>query len=333
MGQSTNDPKAGGSRSPSLTVNHRRDDSVPSVATGPQLKTMMNGSSYSTPPPTATTTTASVSESAPSPPVVLLPPAAKGALGNSIFKCGQCCVVPQDAGTRTWLIAFLVVFPTVVFCVSIVPADEYWSIAVACALAVFALVNLLFATTCDPGIIPRSDAPPTHLLSADHADRLCRTCYIVRPERSAHCPFCDYCVEEYDHHCGVLGCCVAKRTFRFFAMFFFATTPLALLIFIRTVIVASVTDFNQLNLTDGGRWKFAAIVGCIIFSVLSGFMVFGQAVFYFQLACTGMTQKDLFGSKKRNASEGCDCRSPCRFFGRLCGPLGYSRVTSPQIAV
>lgn len=49
--------------------------------------------------------------------------------------------------------------------------------------------------------------------------RYCHTCHVVRPVRASHCPECDYCVHEFDHHCGVLGICVGERTWRYFTWF------------------------------------------------------------------------------------------------------------------
>ncbi|WIA14229.1 hypothetical protein OEZ85_002767 [Tetradesmus obliquus] len=44
----------------------------------------------------------------------------------------------------------------------------------------------------------------------------CWTCGVERNLRSKHCPFCNRCVERFDHHCPVIGNCVGARNHRTF---------------------------------------------------------------------------------------------------------------------
>ena len=47
----------------------------------------------------------------------------------------------------------------------------------------------------------------------------CVTCDVWRPPRTSHCRLCGYCMERFDHHCPVLGTCIAARNMRWFAGF------------------------------------------------------------------------------------------------------------------
>ncbi|EKX31562.1 hypothetical protein GUITHDRAFT_45920, partial [Guillardia theta CCMP2712] len=46
--------------------------------------------------------------------------------------------------------------------------------------------------------------------------RLCKTCKLVRPERSHHCSVCGHCVLRMDHHCPFTNCCVGLRNHGYF---------------------------------------------------------------------------------------------------------------------
>jgi hypothetical protein len=80
-----------------------------------------------------------------------------------------------------------------------------------------------------------SGAPPAlhsvRIVNVNGVDvklKYCETCEIYRVPRSSHCRQCDNCVENEDHHCVWLNNCVGRRNYRYFFLFLFFTTMLAI---------------------------------------------------------------------------------------------------------
>jgi hypothetical protein len=251
-----------------------------------------------------------------------------------------CFVCTQDA-SHSIVVAVLVLIPTGVFTTTVVPLVEWYSIVIPWVLAALALLILVCAVGIDPGIIPPASVTgraydPSEIVTILYDGqqvqvRVCATCLVPKPPRSSHCGFCDYCVEEYDHHCGVLGSCVAKRTFRFFAYFFDVTTLLAAYIFARSVYAATKDyDWDSAGDSNFTRWKSIAIIGCIVYTALGGCCVVGQAAMYTKLACDGKTQKDLYGRHavplEHNPMTNLGDSSCRNYVDRKCSRLPTSRV-------
>ncbi|KAH8609701.1 putative DHHC palmitoyltransferase [Trypanosoma vivax] len=82
--------------------------------------------------------------------------------------------------------------------------------------------------------------------------RWCGTCKLYRPLRAKHCYFCGMCVEEMDHHCGVIGVCVGRRNI------------LTFLLLVATAVVSSAIAFHTLfavlyTCLEGGHMSNASI--------------------------------------------------------------------------
>uniref|UniRef100_A0A8C8VIN6 Palmitoyltransferase n=1 Tax=Pelusios castaneus TaxID=367368 RepID=A0A8C8VIN6_9SAUR len=97
---------------------------------------------------------------------------------------------------------------------------------IAGTLFIPAVANLLLASFMDPGILHRGAEGRARLVI--QALRVkerrfdlhwCQTCLYYCPPRTFHCPWCNVCVEEFDHHCKWLNNCIGCRNFRFFFLF------------------------------------------------------------------------------------------------------------------
>ncbi|XP_005344965.1 probable palmitoyltransferase ZDHHC19 [Microtus ochrogaster] len=89
-------------------------------------------------------------------------------------------------------------------------------------LTFYSLVSLNFS---DPGILHRGstteDPMTIHVVSVNQrAFRLqwCPKCCFHRPPRTCHCPWCNICVEDFDHHCKWVNNCIGHRNFRLFML-------------------------------------------------------------------------------------------------------------------
>ena len=73
----------------------------------------------------------------------------------------------------------------------------------------------------DPGVVEPCDRTEPAATSCAACGRLtvdaCRVCGACRPRPGVHhCRACDVCVEDFDHHCAILGCCVGRGNVRAF---------------------------------------------------------------------------------------------------------------------
>jgi len=61
----------------------------------------------------------------------------------------------------------------------------------------------------------------------------CSTCKVIYKEdgEGEHCEYCDYCIEELDHHCAWSSKCIGRRNIFAFKNFLFMTVALIVYLF------------------------------------------------------------------------------------------------------
>jgi palmitoyltransferase ZDHHC9/14/18 len=112
----------------------------------------------------------------------------------------------------------------------------------------------------------------------------CVTCNIVRPPRASHCHICDNCVQQFDHHCGLIGACVGRRNIRYFFLFLISTAGAA---YWTVCWMLYLMISQSLNSTDLGIAIFITAVSglsCVQLTLLVSH--------YVQLITRGKTQRE-----------------------------------------
>lgn len=134
-------------------------------------------------------------------------------------KCHGCMTGPEDDVHAQLIcaIAFSLAFLCWSVVVGFLVASTNVLLSLMPYLTMSAAGGYFIACACvDPGVIPR------HSHSSNNTDeecdppikehaRYCKSCNIVKPDGAYHCDHCDACVREIDHHCGVIGQCIAGR--------------------------------------------------------------------------------------------------------------------------
>lgn len=87
----------------------------------------------------------------------------------------------------------------------------------------FAITDEEYCALVD-GYVPESVARrqlPVISRSTTGKVNVCRTCMIIKPDRTHHCSICKQCVLKMDHHCPWVNNCVGHHNYKYFCTFLF----------------------------------------------------------------------------------------------------------------
>jgi len=147
----------------------------------------------------------------------------------------------------------------------------------------------------------------------------CRTCLLWRPPRSSHCRICDRCFLRFDHHCPVVGNCIAKNNHRFFSAFLMIVS-LAWLI----GAICAILRLHQIYSSDAAHhWDTYLLFFFILISLCYIPALFFFGCFHgFNVICDATTRERIKRiDHQRNLSKN---------FGEICcGPVVPRSETCP----
>lgn len=126
-------------------------------------------------------------------------------------------------------------------------------------------------------------------ISGDVEERvrfLCHKCRCIRKPRSRHCDYCDHCVQDFDHHCIYLGCCVGRKNRLDFLVFSFLLFWLGLY---GTIFRLKVRHNEQVSVGE------CLSLGWVIKNLIIG----GLTTFFtLRRACLGVTMYESIRSAR-----------------------------------
>lgn len=140
-------------------------------------------------------------------------------------------------------------------------------------------------------ILPTSESDPRMFdsitVSSTGAQRYCKKCQHVKPDRTHHCSTCKRCVLKMDHHCPWLSTCLGLHNYKAFILFLIYTSLFCWICFIGSARWVWTEVFEGQQYTT----EFAP-VGVIILAVLSGIIglvITGFTSWHIYLCSRGQT--------------------------------------------
>lgn len=247
---------------------------------------------------------------------------------NRFWLRGRCVTGPDYRGTALTLLlivvlALLACGVTFRFLIAVRPIIGVSLLVITLVSAAIALWACWLAATTDPGIIPRSTAPPPParrdrtltVRGRTILVKFCETCRIWRPPRASHCGTCNNCVQRFDHHCPWLGNDIGVRNYRSYFTFVSSSTVAAVAVIIAAVwhIIAKVDYVRTMDrarrLTTAQAIRKALSSGAtaanlplILICLLAVAFTGGLTVFHIYLMCNNVTTAESFKKAQRNSA-------------------------------
>jgi palmitoyltransferase ZDHHC9/14/18 len=266
---------------------------------------------------------------------------------KNVFCCwGFCMTGPEeDVGPNTcaWL---TVLTPMALFFYT-------WGDTLAqTSTPLLGIVVLCFASTIfwflvtsftDPGILARNPDPLAHLHPPPplyrhrtdeeglvRTDTWCTTCLIYRPPRASHCPDCDNCVRDFDHHCPFTRNCIGARNYPFFLLFLISVSLSLGALLLSCMLLGGDTSAGGGSASGGsglagglgpGR-ELAGVLNMslIVFAIALSLMMWGFTGYHISLVCSGQTTKEYIKGRK-NGAQRMD----------LCARMGCCQITPSEL--
>lgn len=114
---------------------------------------------------------------------------------------------------------------------------------------------------------------------------LCHKCRCIRRPRSRHCNYCNHCVQDFDHHCIYLSCCIGRKNRLDFL--------LLMIVLAITAIYGTVLHSTSLTGQQWHEfWHFVGLIWIFKYALIGGLTAF----LILRRACFGVTMFEAIRS-------------------------------------
>lgn len=113
---------------------------------------------------------------------------------------------------------------------------------------------------------------------------LCHKCHCMRKHRSKHCNYCNRCIQDFDHHCIYLSCCIGRKNRLDFLI-------LLIMISLTATYGSIVYRKMHFNMDAWQLFGFVWIFKWIVIGILSSLLILKRA-------CQGVTMYENLRSKR-----------------------------------
>lgn len=193
---------------------------------------------------------------------------------------------PINAGSLGARFIILLLFVAAQYGMSALFFIPFWEkslearIGLYIVLVVWSILTILwfwsYIVTCwlDPGSVYaelkrhgciNSDGLPDNLPPQLESLPRCPKCMMIKPIRTHHCSDCNLCYFRFDHHCPVVGNCIALNNMKAFMLFLFYSSVMLVVLGIASVFSAIFTPIMDKSLTIcivGMVIMFAIMISC-----------------------------------------------------------------------
>lgn len=136
-------------------------------------------------------------------------------------------------------------------------------------------------------VIKQSPVLQTQFDLKDAVRLLCHKCQCIRRPRSRHCNYCNHCVQDFDHHCIYLGCCIGRQNrLDFVIMLIFLTITSAYGSLLNVSLIGELRSWSF--------WHFVSFMWIFKYVLIGLFGAFENL----RRACSGITMYEEIRSKR-----------------------------------